>query len=190
MEVTVWEEIKDEKQKYALWLTFHCNALSQSGVSLGEIQELVISDEMIESAKEPTIIMQIAMKVSAMLEEGCYEEAYKLIEKVLEQDEVLDLYQKEFLCEKLFLEILLNGRTEEIEKLYGKELQTYIKMTQKTMIARARLLYTYELLYKKDELTAASWKQKFEALCNNYPNRGEIRQEQQLMACVQGEKNA
>lgn len=182
---------EDKEQKYALWVTLRCNAASQKGTrpkDFVELQQMEITDDMIAKASDPAIIMKLNMKIASMLDSGMYEKVREVVDKILEQKDVMEIYRNEFKCERLFLAILMGEGEEQIESLHTKEVNDYIKLTSKTMISRSRLLYAYELLYKQNEEAAQKYLLDFQKKCKHYPNLGEIKQEQFMMEEIQRKK--
>lgn len=111
-------------------------------------------------------------KATILMEEGRYDEARAIYERVNEAPETLTLFKNEAKCELLYFEIMDGCDKKKIEALYDKKLAEYIKATS-LYPSRRRLMYAYYLIYKKDEAKA---KEEYKALLKSaetHPSRAE-----------------
>lgn len=74
---------------------------------------------------------------------------------------MIELYQNEVKCERLFLELITAKETDIIQGLYDADLKKYIKATMSYM-SRARLMYTYFTVYEKDQAKADTYLKLFD----------------------------
>ena len=125
--------------------------------------------------------MEKLLMASVCIEKREFEQAQKLLEEYLEGPNLLTIYRLEANCELLFCKIMNGASDDEIEKLYDKELKSYVKTAGKTQISKKRLLYAYDLLYKKDETAAEKEYAAAMKMKNTYPNVGELKSELTLI---------
>ena len=79
----------------------------------------------------------------------------------------------------------MNGApAEEIEALYTKQLRTYVKRAGQTQIAKRRLLYAWEKLFRKDEAAAQREYEAARKMSTVYPCPGELKAELALMEYI------
>lgn len=88
-------------------------------------------------------------RAAILFSERKYDEAYDIYKRILDTDGVIKVFKNEAKCECLFYKILKNAPAEEIDALYDKDCQIYIRATS-LYPSRHRLMYAYHLLYKKD----------------------------------------
>ena len=100
---------------------------------------------------------------------------------------LLGLHDSAIKAELLFLELVGECRPVEVDRLYS-DVQRFIKVSR-TLPSAMRLMYAYELLYRRDTKEAQFYLDKFESSCASYPNSGEIENERELLALVK-EKSA
>lgn len=115
-------------------------------------------------------------------------EACELAEKILSGGEsVPQIYRYELASERIFLELIGEGRHEEVLKrvtaLYTPELRRYIKATA-AYPQRQRLYYALAKLYTGNEAAGETALKKFIKACKTYPNSGEIQSEWELIGLV------
>ncbi len=175
---------KDKGQRKAIWDTLQYAALQQQGVraeELPHIWEPMTDEELLAGMDKAGTMSKLTAKLGYLMDSRDYEAAHVLLGKSLENKKMMSILKQQFKVEKLFLEMVLYNRKEEVEKLYDDELKTYIKQTGKTMISTSRLMYAYYLLVEKDEEKAKAENEKFEMLCKNYPYAGDIAAEKRLL---------
>ncbi|MBE5876628.1 MAG: hypothetical protein E7290_07045 [Lachnospiraceae bacterium] len=175
---------KDKEQRKAIWDTLQYAALQQQGVraeELPHIWEPMTDEELLAGMDKAGTMSKLSARLGYLMDSGDYETAYLLLGKSLDNKKMMSILKQQFKIEKLFLEMILHNRKEEIDTLYDDELKAYIKQTGKTMIGTSRLMYAYYLLVEKNEEKARKEKAKFEKLCENYPFAGDIAAERRLM---------
>lgn len=123
------------------------------------------------------------MKFLRMIDEKRFEEADLYGRKLLKSQKLLGLYRNMISQELLFLELTGPCRKEEVERLYSPALKKYFK-TVGCYPGVHRVMYAYAVRYSHDEVQAEKEKKAFEKAVKNYPARGEIRTEQELMEVI------
>lgn len=125
-----------------------------------------------EDCSNTSVTNLLFFKNTILQEEGRYEEAREIFRKVAENPDALQIFKNEANCELMYYEIMDECRAEEIDKLYDKKLQEYIKATA-LYPSRKRLMYAYYLIYKGDKAEADK---EYEALlktAKSHPSKAE-----------------
>ena len=78
--------------------------------------------------------------------------------------------------------------SEEIDKLYDKDLQKYVSLYSKTHIAKLRLRYAYYLIYKNDVHSAQKEYEAAIKMKDTYPIKGEYLSEMELIEYVKNSR--
>lgn len=174
---------KDCNERRAMWELLDFNARLQQGTRVKEFEkdwEAKSNKELVAQCEGAKGISELTMRYSYLFDCERFAEAEDLISLLLEKGISVDLYRKLFLGEALYLELLLHGRKEEIEKLATKEVLSFLTATASTLPSSVRTVYAYEKLYHHDEKALAKAEKKFANVVKNYPNLGELKQEQML----------
>lgn len=177
----------NEFTKRSLWCTLEYAAMSAQGKTSKEMTDVLALTDLEEALshlddKSGPGIASIIMNEMLLNEQ--YEDVMKLLDQLLECDDILALYEKEFAFEKWFFSILFDSTNDSIEQFLTKEMLAYTKQTESIIPSRARQLYGYYKLYKKDEAEAARYLALFEKQTHTYPMTGELILEKQLIAKV------
>lgn len=178
---------KDVEQRKAIWECLQYAAMQQQGArpkDMPRIWEPMTDEELVAGVDRAGTISKLSARLGYLLDLQDYETVYTLLDKSLSNKKMMSILKQQFKIEKLFIEILLYNRKEEIEKLYDSELKAYIKQTSKTMIGTARFMYAYYLLVEKNEEKAQKEKLNFEKLCMNYPYAGDMAMEKDMMRAI------
>ena len=113
-----------------------------------------------------------------------FEKAKALVENLLKtSDDTVALLKNEFICALLLLELIGECRKEEIERLYTKELENYIKDTS-SQATRQLLLYAYAKLFLQNDVQATKALEKFNHAALSHPFSGEIEGSRELIEMV------
>ena len=96
---------------------------------------------------------------------------------------LLGLHRNELSCELLFLKIFRGAEPSEINALYTKELDKYIKATA-NYVSRRRLAYAYQLLYLKNLTMAQKCLEIFEKTVKTYSYSAEIENEKEVIELI------
>lgn len=113
-----------------------------------------------------------------------FEHAKQEYQTLLVQKGALEFYKLEARCELLFYELVGECRAEEVERLYTKALKKHIARTEKFFIERQRLLFAYQLLFKKNSAAAKVHLELFEKMSAVYPYFAAIQLERELLQLV------
>lgn len=176
--------IKDREARRAVWLQLYINGLIIRGTRLRDMPEDWFQLPKNGNLNNPLICTIGVLKNNYLCDKKQFDDAKRMAQFLLQNAPgMLDVHKKELLCDLLFYEIMGPCRSEEIDKIYTKQLKKYIKATS-SYLARRRLLYAYELLVKKNKEQAQKQLREFEKATKTYPYTAEIEGERELIALV------
>lgn len=176
---------KDAEARRAFWLQLTINGSMAEGIRLKDMPQEWFRLPDNADMGNPLICACAMFKGSRYHDQMEFQKARELYRSLLsDAPGLLEVYKNEMRCELMFYEIIGEGRKEEIEKLYTKNLKKYIKATS-SYISRQRLMYAYELLVEKDHKKAQERLKAFEKACRNYPYSGEIEAEREIIDYIQ-----
>ncbi|MDR2737208.1 MAG: hypothetical protein LBB49_06540 [Gracilibacteraceae bacterium] len=183
---------KNERARRAFWLVLHINALLSEGRRFRDIpvEEFDFLDQEVQrdeskSKGRDTLVLNAALyRFSRLIDLHEFHEGKVMAERLLENaDKMPDIFKNEIRCELLFIEMMGECRSEEIPRLYTKELRKYMKATS-SYVARQRLLYGYNKLVLGDDETASAALKMFNKTCLSYPIPGEVAGERELIRLI------
>jgi len=169
--------------RQAFWLVLRANALLASGVRARDFPDSWFDGLDLGNLADPMTANLAAMRYNYLLDKGELPEARALAQTLLDTPNLLQIFKNEMSCELLFLELVFECRTEEIERLYTADLKAYIKATS-AHAARQRLLYAYARLFLQDAALAETHLKLFQEACSKSASLGEIPGEQELIATI------
>lgn len=159
------------------------NAEMGKGVELTDL-----SEDMFEG-KDP--LSNESIKVAQAMNFACREmqlhrfgEAAEIMEKIYENEEAPKILKYESACELMFLRLIEGGGKEKVNELYTKEVDQYIKQTEKFHIQKKRLMYTYKLIADNDKNAADKEFDLALKMGEGYPLKGEYSADIKLMGYV------
>lgn len=174
------------KNKTALrsfWLQLYVNGLISGGERMRNMPEEWFFLPEGEDLNDPMICTVGVMKYNYYYDTHNFEKAEETAEYLLKAPGLLGLHKNELLCELLFLKILRGAEPSEIDSLYTRELDKYIKATA-NYVSRRRLAYAYQLLYKRNLTTAQKCLEVFEKTVKTYPYSSEIENEKEVIEII------
>lgn len=173
------------KNPYArgvLYKQFKMNALLNIGTRLKDMPDELFEYD--ENQKDHLSSTMPALHTARLMDEMKFDEAEKEYEKILENQKHSQLYVNEYSCELLFCKIVNGAPREEIDEIYDKELQNYVKASGKTMISRRKLLYAYYLIIEKNMELAEKEYQFAYKMEKSYPIKGDADSELAILEYV------
>lgn len=178
---------RSREERRAFWESLEFNARLQQGTRVRELEkdwEALDNEALVRQCEGMEGLTDLSMRYNYLLDTERFAEAEDLCQRLLKKGVSVDLYRKLFLGEALYLELLLHGRAEEIERLATKEVMGFLKVTASVMASSARTLYAYERLFRQEEKELARAERQFADVVKNYPVLGELAQEQMLVEKV------
>jgi CRISPR/Cas system-associated exonuclease Cas4 (RecB family) len=130
-----------------------------------------------------TMSLELA-RLNCLMEEHEFERAKEFILTFMAKyDKMLGIYKKELQCELLFFELIGERRTDEIDRLYTKELKKYINASR-SQLSKCRLMYAYAKLVSKNETESKKALDRFNKASRRTPFKGEIELERELVEII------
>ncbi|MBQ6878123.1 MAG: hypothetical protein IJO22_06965 [Oscillospiraceae bacterium] len=174
---------KNKKALRAFWLQLYVNGLMSEGERMRNMPEDWFFVPSGEDLFDPMICTIGVMKYNYYYDTHDFEKAETIAKYMLHAPGLLDLHRNELSCELLFLKIFRGAEPSEINALYTKELDKYIKATA-NYVSRRRLAYAYQLLYLKNLTMAQKCLEVFEKTVKTYPYSAEIENEKEVIELI------
>lgn len=174
---------KDTVALKSFWLQLYVNGLISEGERMKNMPEEWFFLPKGEECLDPMICTVGVMKYNYYFDCHDFEKAEQIAEYMIAAPGLLALHKNELLCELLFLKIYRGADSFEIDKIYTKELDKYIKATA-NYVSRRRLVYAYQLLYKKNITMARKCLEVFEKTVKSYPYSSEIENEKEIVELI------
>ena len=176
-----WDLARSPEAVRAFWTTMKMNELSARGVCLRDMPEewFAVPDE--EGMKNGITSSLGAVACSRLMEQGKFEEADALMERLLSQNNgIQGVYRKMLVCDRIYVELIRENRPEALEALRTKDQLKFMK-SMKKYPSVLRTEYAYALLAEKDPEKAQTVMEAFEKAARTYPNPNDITIERELM---------
>lgn len=172
---------KSKEALRSFWVQMQANALIAKGMRIKDMPEEWFTVPTKEGMKNSMTAVMGVFACSRLMDEKRFEEADALMEQLLSADTgIVDLHRNMMLCDRIFCELIEECRKEQVEELYTKELENFMK-SMKKYPSILRTEYVYALLYEKDEEKAKTLLEQFEKVAKNYPYESDIESERELM---------
>ena len=176
-----WDLARSPEAVRAFWTTMKMNELSARGVCLRDMPEewFAVPDE--EGMKNGITSSLGAVACSRLMEQGRFEEADALMERLLSQPNgIPGVLRKMLVCDRIYVELIRGNRPEALEALRTKDQLKFMK-SMKKYPSVLRTEYAYALLAEKDPEKAQTVMEAFEKAACTYPNPSDITIERELM---------
>ena len=176
-----WDLARSPEAVRAFWTTMKMNELSARGVCLRDMPEewFAVPDE--EGMKNGITSSLGAVACSRLMEQGRFEEADALMERLLSQNNgIPGVLRKMLVCDRIYVELIRENRPESLEALRTKDQLKFMK-SMKKYPSVLRTEYAYALLAEKDPEKAQTVMEAFEKAARTYPNPNDITIERELM---------
>ena len=176
-----WDLARSPEAVRAFWTTMKMNELSARGVCLRDMPEewFAVPDE--EGMKNGITSSLGAVACSRLMEQGRFEEADALMERLLSQNNgIPGVLRKMLVCDRIYVELIRENQPEALEALRTKDQLKFMK-SMKKYPSVLRTEYAYALLAEKDPEKAQTVMEAFEKAARTYPNPNEIEIERELM---------
>ena len=174
---------KNKKALRAYWLQLYVNGLLSEGERYKNMPEEWFFVPSGEDLFDPMICTVGVMKYNYYFDTHEFDKAETVAKYMLHAPGLLGLHRNELSCELLFLKIFRGAEPSEINELYTRELDKYIKATA-NYVSRRRLAYAYQLLYRKNITMAQKCLLVFEKTVKTYPYSSEIENEKEIIELI------
>ena len=175
---------KDKEARRALYLQLYINGLQTKGSRLKDIPEEYFELPDYADLTNPLIVTIGVFKCNYLHDKKDFIRAKEhSVYLIKDAPGLLGVHKNELECELLFYELIGSCREDEIDRLYTKELQTYIKNTS-TYVSRRRLMYALEIFANHDKSAADKELEQFEKVARSYPFTAEIEAEREMIKLI------
>ena len=161
---------KSTAARQALWCALKINNLQNNRVHLKDMPDewfSISESENFGSSMEASVACLTGMR---LLEERRFDEADRLMARLLEQRTVLNVHQcNVLLCERTFYELVHQNRREVIEEMRTEDQKEFLRKARLTPNV-ARTEYAYALLAERDTKKAEEIRGKFEKRFGRFAN--------------------
>lgn len=178
--------LRSKDARRAFWIQMKINEELVAGKRLKEMPEewFVLPEE---SKAENSIVASIGVFAeNRLMDSQMFQEAEVLALRLLRQKTgIMGIYRYFLRLDRLYLELIGQGRRELLDAIYTKELKSFAK-TMKNFPAVMRTMYAWELLGKEvpDRKKAEALRKNFEKIALTYPYAGDIESERALIHTV------
>jgi hypothetical protein len=165
----------------ANWLQLKVNEQTTAGVRLKDMPEAWFAMPADEEMKNGMTAVVGVFACNRLMDEKRFAEADREMERLLSMDTgIVGLHRSLMKGDRIFCELLGEGRKERIDKLRDKE-QRKVAKAMKKFPAVLRTEYAYALLEEKDGEKAGKIREEFEKMAEKYPYPCDIEAERELM---------
>ncbi len=175
---------KDKEARRAHYLQLYINGLQTKGTRLKDMPEEYFELPSNADLANPLIVTIGVFKCNYLHDKKDFNKAKEYATYLIKNAPgLLGVHKNELECELLFYEIIGLCRLDEIDKLYTKELQSYIKNTS-FYVSRRRLMYAFEIFVNQDKSSAKKELEQFEKVAKNYPFTEEVESEREMIKFI------
>ncbi len=173
--------MKNEKAMLSMWTQLKINAKLTNGVRIKDMPSewFYLPDD--EAMKNSTEAVIGVFYCSRIMDEGRFEEARALIDKLLSiKSSIVGLHRIQLTLDLMFCEMITGNHKDVIEKLYTKQIAKSMR-AMGCFLSTIRTEYAYALLFENDKEKAESILKRFEKTAEKYPYKSDIESEYELI---------
>ncbi len=174
---TLQNAIKDETARKALYIQLAFISKITEGISLSDMPDDWFFIE--RNKKDAMSSFPTALYINRLIFDKELERAVEAIEEVLKDELIPGLNKYMMVLELLYCKIMTDKEIDE-SKIFTKETNSLIKQMPGNP-SIIRILYTYNLLHKKDTEKAEQFLQKFDSAAPKHPYAVEVVHERELI---------
>ena len=172
---------RDKAALRAFWVQMKISAETARGKRLRDMPEEWFAVPSDEGMKNSMLATLGVFACNRLMEEQRFQEADALMERMLKNGSALaGLYRGLMICDRMYVELVGEGRGEIIDGWLTKEQKKLMK-SMKTYPGVIRTEYALALLHNRDEEAAKKIKARFEKNARTYPYPADIASERELM---------
>ena len=172
---------KDSEAMRAFWAQMKVAAQTARGVRLKDMPEEWFRLPAAEAMQSGVTSTLGVLAANRLMDQHRFREADALMARLLELDSVMGLHRNMMLCDRIFTELIGEGRPEIVEGFRTKDFQKGLK-TMRSLPSVLRTEYTLALLLEKDQAKAEKIMAQFDVQTKSYPYPCEVEGERELMA--------
>ena len=165
----------------AFWVQLKVVEQSSKGIRLKDMPAEWFAVPTDEAMKNSMVATRCVFACNRLMDEEKFEEADALMARLLAiESGIIGLHYDLLMCERIYVELIGQNRSEVIESMLTKEQKKFIKATKRSPSV-LRTQYALALLWEKDAAKAGAIRRSFEKTVNAYPYPHEIDFERELM---------
>ena len=172
---------KDTEAMRAFWVQMKVAAQTARGVRLKDMPEAWFRLPAVETMQSGITATLGVLAANRLMDQHRFREADALMARLLELDSVMGLHRNMMLCDRIFTELIGEGRPEIVEGFRTKDFQKGLK-TMRSLPSVLRTEYALALLLEKDQAKAEKIMAQFDVQTKSYPYPCEVEGERELMA--------
>lgn len=168
----------------AFWLQMKVNERQAAGVRLRDMPEDWFSVPGDETPENSILAAVSVNRAARLMDDHRFDEAAALQDRLIEQEDLAGIYRGLLRCDRIFCEMLGEGREDVLASLLTKE-QTKFMKSMKSYPSVLRTLLALDLLHEHDAVAAEKLKAAFEKMARSYPYPTDIESERELIALAE-----
>lgn len=179
---------KDPAALRSFWIQMKANELIAQGTRLKDMPEewFAVPDE--AGMKNSMTATLGVFACNRLMDAQQIPEAVRLMDRLLAMDSaIVGLHRNLMLCDRVFCELLGEGKREILDQLQTKEQKAFMK-SMKNCLTVLRTEYAWALLGKKDEPAAVKILTAFEKAAKTYPYPSDVQSERELISLAERKK--
>lgn len=172
---------KNKEAVEAFWVQLKTVEQTAKGVRIKDMPAEWFAMPSDDAMKNSMVAVRGVLACNRLMDEGNFEEADSCMKHLLEiESGMVGLHHDLLLCDRLFVELIGENRTEAIEAILTKEQKKFMKaMKRNPSVLRTQ--YALALLFEQDIEKAGKLRREFEKTAKTYPYSHEIEAERALM---------
>jgi len=175
---------KSPAARRAFWLQMKVNEQQAAGVRLRDMPEDWFSVPGDETPENSILAAVPVNRASRLMDAQRFEEAAALQDRLLAQGDLAGIYRGLLSCDRIYCELLGEGREETLAALMTKQQAKFMK-SMKSYPSVLRTLLALALLHEHDAAGAEKLKAEFEKVARSYPYPTDIESERELIALAE-----
>ena len=158
---------------------------TSNGIRLRDMDDSLFPMPSEDGMKESISATGAVLYENRLMDQGRYDEALELIDRLLCGDNaVLGLYKSLLLCDKMTVLLLSGERYDEVKEQYHSQSYRMFKKQMKNNISLTRLDYAYALLLEGNESLAEQMLAQFEKCAKTHPYESDVESEREILAYI------
>ena len=175
---------KSKEAVEAFWVQLKVAEQSSKGVRLKDMPAEWFAVPTDEAMKNSLVATRCVFTCNRLMDEEKFEEADALMAHLLEiESGIVGLHHDLLMCDRIFVELIGQNRTEVIASMMTKEQKKFMK-AMKRFPSVLRTQYALAVLEEKNVSKAETIKGDFDKAAKSYPYPHEIESERELMRIV------
>ncbi len=175
---------KSPAARRAFWLQMKVNERQAAGVRLRDMPEDWFSVPGDETPENSILAAVSVNRAARLMDAHRLDEAAALQDRLIAQEDLAGIYRGLLRCDRVFCELLGEGREDVLASLQTKE-QTKFMKSMKSYPSVLRTQIALALLHDHDGAAAEKLKAEFEKIARSYPYPTDIESERELIALAE-----